>query len=135
MRGVAALIPVNAPVSVAPSGENVRPASSESTVVPASPSATTRLVEASPTARSLAVDGLTVVHAPPPLVVRSRRSPETVTATQVSVLAHAIDFTGGGASGSGCSNHVAPPSTVLSATGASPTAYPTFAVGNVSPRT
>src|SRR3954451_19724584 len=101
MRGVAALTPVNVPGSVAPSALNVRPASSERTVVPESPTAIARVVEARPTARSRAVDGLTVVQLEPPSVVRRRRSPETVTATQTSTLAQAIDFTGGASSGSG----------------------------------
>src|SRR4051794_8671589 len=122
MRGVVALTAVNAPGRAAPSGVNVRAASSDRTVVPPSPTAVTRLVDASPTARRRAVEGLTVVHVAPPSVVRRSRSPATVSATQTSVLAQAIDLTAGASSGSGCSVHVAPPSDVRSTTGASPTA-------------
>src|SRR5690242_20004434 len=66
-----------------PTGENVAPASFDTTVVPLSPAATARVGEAKAAANTLRLDGETSTPVAPPSTVRISRVPSAVPIRQV----------------------------------------------------
>jgi hypothetical protein len=104
---------------------NVTPASSESTVVPAWPAATTRVAAANAAVKTGAVEGVTEDAVAPPSVVRSSRSPLPVAITQTStpVQEMPVRSSPAGAPSRGRVVHVWPPSVDTSSAVPLPTAY------------
>ena len=119
-----ALMRVNVCDRRPPSGAQVVPASSDTTVTPSSPAATTRTPAANVAASSLVEEGLTEVKVAPPSFVRISDWPDGVVAMQVSASAQRIRERAGPFA---CCSQVAPPFSVRS-TRWLPTANPTVDV-------
>src|SRR3954452_480039 len=114
-------MPVNCPVSVDPIGTYDPPELSDTTVMPSTPPETTRSALGSASARNGTNDAAAESQKPPPLFVRTNRSPSCVVASQMFASRHLICESANTSPGSPCSSHDAPPSVVFSTAGASPT--------------
>src|SRR6185369_15711333 len=77
---------VNGPWMPPPTGENVAPASFDTTVVPFSPTATARVGDANPAANTLRLEGETSTPVAPPSIVRISRVPSAVPIRHVAAV-------------------------------------------------